>query len=268
MAQTLSQLELHANESPNSIEIQQALAEAYAKQGRWKEAANVYRRLSALYPDTAALFINRIQLGATALMVSSTLTLVAVLIQPALTNENQAQVLGSFSYLVAQILFMPALALYSCSSISIYKLLSYTRDHRPAFWGMVFSVIGAGLSMPALGIRTFVYPILGRMALSGQTDALVVYSSLNEQPLRFFLGMGAYLIVAGIAVFAWAVWRNRGLSLFAIIFFLAGWVGWIATRNPVIFGIVIAFSGYWLGVSLRRRASIQFNPNMDRTLRS
>ena len=58
--QSISQLEVIAAKQPNSIEINQALADAYAQERRWEEVARTYRSLALLYPDTAALFINRI----------------------------------------------------------------------------------------------------------------------------------------------------------------------------------------------------------------
>lgn len=263
--QSIAQLKTHAQDSPNSIEIQQALAEAYLKEERWEEAAKVYRSLASLYPDTAALFINRIRLGAAALMLFAILTLIALTIQPAVGTENLSQVLAAPIYRIAQILFMLALALYSCSAISIYKLLSYTRDHRPAFWGMVLSVIGVGLSMPALGIKTFVYPLLGEMLITGLSDAQVIYASLNTYPLTLYLNMGAYLVILGALVFTWVISRNKGLSLLAIVVFLVGWVGMTVTQGFIIFNILVSIGAGWLGTSLWKQASVQFSPNMDRT---
>lgn len=263
--QSINKLELRAENLPNSAEIQHALAEAYTNEGRWEDAAKTYRRLASLYPDTAALFINRIRLGAVALILFAILTLIAVFIHTALTTWSLPQALASPAYRIAQILSMLGLALYSCSAISIYKILSYTRDHRPAFWAMVLSVIGVGLSMPTLGIKTFVYPILGEMLLSGLSEAQVVYSSLNTHPLNFYLGIGAYLNIAGIAIFAWVISRNNGLSLSAITIFLIGWVGVALTQNLIVFDILITVGGCWLGMSLWKQSSVQFDPQMDRT---
>ncbi len=263
--QSINKLELRAENLPNSTEIHHVLAEAYIKEGRWEDAAKTYRKLSSLYPDTAALFINRIRLGAVALIVFSILTLIAVFTQTTLATWSLPQALASPAYRITQILSMLGLALYSCSAISIYKILSYNHDHRPAFWAMVLSVIGVGLSMPTLGIKTFVYPILGEMLLSGLSDAQVVYSSLNTYPLNLYLGIGAYLIISGIAIFTWVISRNKGLSLSAITIFLIGWVGIAVTQNSIIFDILTAIGACWLGVSLWKQASVQFDPHMDRT---
>ncbi len=279
----LSHLEISAGNQPNSIEIHQTLAEAYASAGRWEEAARAYRLLVTLYPDTGALFINRLRLGASALVLSSLLMLLGAVIHPALSIQAMSSPgeLGAFAaamqspaYLGAQLLFIVALALYSCSAISIYKLLSYTRDHRPAFWAMVLSVIGVGLSMPVLGIRSFVFPLVAGMALQGRTEVIEIYFSLNEPPVSLILGLGGYLLAAGIALFGWVSLRNSRLSLPSILVFLAGWAGIAAAGNPVshlgwiTLGILIALGGTGLGRSLWIEASTQFDPAMDRSTKS
>ena len=273
--QSLSQLERNAITQPNSSEIKQALAEAYAREERWEDAANVYRNLASLYPDTAALFINRIRLGAWALMISSALFFSGELLQPAMDSTGKlfdfAQAISSSQFLVAQILFLLAFALYSCSAISIYKLLSYTRDHRPAFWAMVLNVIGIGLSMPALGIKAVVLPLIGDLYLGGKTDAMPLYFAMQQNPSRFLLGFGSYLLVAGIAIFAWVIWRNKTLSLASSLVYLSGCVAFALTDNQhlkptlLLIGMLIFIGGIGLGRSLWVRAQTQFDPNMDRS---
>src|SRR5690242_2418024 len=109
--QSIGKLEANAASRPNSIEVNEALADAYAKQGRWREAAETYRSLLALYPATASLFINRIRLGATALGISSFLILLGQAITPALPNAGTGPVdlakeWTSPQYLIAQVLFL------------------------------------------------------------------------------------------------------------------------------------------------------------------
>ena len=273
--QSLSQLERNANTQPNSSEIKQALAEAYAREERWEEAANVYRNLASLYPDTAALFINRIQLGALALVISSVLFFVGELLQPAMDSTGKlsdfAQAISSSQFVIAQILFLLAFALYSCSAISIYKLLSYTRDHRPAFWAMVLNVIGVGLAMPTLGINAVVLPLIGDLYLGGRTDVMSLYFAMQQDPSRFLLGLGSYLLVAGIAIFACVIWRNKALSLASSLVYLSGWVTFALMDNQhlkptlLLIGMLILTGGIGLGRSLWVRAQTQFDLTMDRS---
>ena len=275
---SLSQLEASAIIQPNSIEINEALADAYAKHGRWVEAVKTYQILKSLYPETAALFIDRIRLGAMALAISSFLFLIAELISPSLplpaNPMEHMQTISLPAFLGAQILFLLAFALYSCSAISIYKLLSYTRDHRPAFWAMVLSVLGVGLSMPLLGINAFVLPLIGRLYLNGEAGVLSLYIALRQELWPFILQFGVYLLIMGMMIFSWVVWRNRNLSQIAILIYLAGWIGFALSNNQlpksglILIGILIAIGGVGFSRSLWIQASTQFDPTMDRSLNS
>jgi hypothetical protein len=276
--QSLSQLEASAIRQPNSIEINEALADAYARHGRWQEAVKTYRTLRSLYPETAALFIDRIRLGASALMLSSILFFVADLIGPPAAVQTApalfARAIASREFLVAQILFMLAFALYSCAAISIYKLLSYTPDHRPAFWAMVLSVTGSGLAMPSLGINAVVLPLIGNLFLAGKTDVFDLYFAMQHGPWPYILRLGGYLSVAGLAVFTWVIWRNRTLSLAAVLAYLSGWFASVQTGGQmaglplVLTGTLILAGGIALGRSLWIQASTQFDPAMDRSSKS
>jgi len=272
--QSIAQLEANVATRPNSIETNQALADAYVKQGRWKEASEAYRALISLYPATALLFINRLRLGALALGISSVFILLGQVIQPSLldarTSSNDfARALTSNGYLFAQILFLLAFPLFSTAAISIYKLLSYSRDHRPAFWGMVFSVVGVGLSMPALGINAVVLPLSGRLYLDGETGALSIYPAMQDYPWSLILKLGGYLLVIGVAVFSWVIWRNQNLSKWGAALYLAGWILFVVSNNQVSktglfsIGFLIALGGIALARAIWIQAALQFTPTTD-----
>src|SRR5258707_11278023 len=272
--QSIAQLESNAASRPNSIEINQALADTYVKQERWKEAAETYQTLISLYPATALLFINRLRLGALALGISSILILLAQMIRPSLldaqtTSPDFAKALTSKGYLTAQILFLLAFPLFSTAAISIYKLLSYSRDHRPAFWAMVFSVLGVGLSMPSIGINTVVLPLIGRLYLDGETDALNIYYALQDYPRSLILQCGGYLLVIGIIIFGWVIWRNNNLSRRGAVLYLAGWILFVVSNNRVskpgslFFGLLIALGGNLLAKAIWIKAPLQFTPTTD-----
>ena len=236
--QSVAQLESNLATRPNSIEINQALADAYVKQGRWKEAAEAYQALISLYPATALLFINRLRLGALALGISSVFVLLGQIIKPivpyAQTSPSDfARALISKEYLIAQILFLLAFPLFSTAAISIYKLLSYSRDHRPAFWAMVFSVIGVGLSMSSIGINAVVLPLIGRLYLAGEMNALNIYYVLQDYPRSLILQFGGYLLAIGIVIFSWVIWRNETLSRWGAALYLVGWIMFVVSNDQV-----------------------------------
>ena len=165
-------------------------------------------------------------------MVSSVLFFIAEALQPSIVNRSILQIFHEPSvrrnFFFSQSLFLLAFALYSCSAISIYKLLSYTRDHRPAFWAMVFSVIGVGLSMPSLGINAMVLPLVAQLYLANELETLKIYLALQTMPWSLILRLGGYVLVFGIALFSWVILRNKNFPKWSAILFLAGWIVFIA----------------------------------------
>ena len=274
--ESIAKLEASVMTRPNSIEINHALAEAYIQQGRWKEATETYQTLISLYPATASLFVDRIRLGAAALAISSFFILLAQSIQPFLRNvqtnpSDLSLALTSSAYLFAQILFLLAFPLFSTAAISIYKLLSYSRDHRLAFAAMVFSVIGVGLSMPALGINAVVLPLIGKIYLGGEAGALSLYLALQNYPQLLILKLGGYLLVIGIAVFSWVIWRNEILSKWGAMSYLVGWILFVvlndrlSTAGLFSSGLMIALGGITLARAIWIQAPLQFTPTSDPT---
>ncbi|HXQ34678.1 MAG TPA: hypothetical protein VN843_11755 [Anaerolineales bacterium] len=272
--QSITQLETNLAARPNSIEINQALADAYVEQSRWQDAAVAYRSLLSLYPATASLFVNRIRLGAAALIIASIFILVAQILQPPLQNPQKspvefAEFLAAREYLLAQIFFLLAFPLLSTAVISIYKLLSYSRDHRPAFWAMVFSVLGIGLFMPSLGINAVVLPLIGRLYLAGELGVLAIYYAIQEYPWSLILQFGRYLLLIGVGIFSWVIWRNKGFPKWAVVSYLVGWILFLVSNNHVAkfeiisIGILIALGGTELARSIWIQASLQFTPVVE-----
>lgn len=267
--QSLVALETSAAARPNSIEIHQALADAYLKAECWEEAAKTYRTLLALYPTTALLFVNRIRLGASALVLASVLILLAEIIHPALPNATAnpggfATAISSGGFLTAQLLTMLALPLWSTAAISIYKLLSYSPDHRPAFWAMVCSVLGVALAMPGMGINAIILPLIGRLYLNRELPSLNLYLALQSGPWPFILRLGSFILLTGILIFAIVIWRNPVFARLPVSLFFLGWGIFVASGNQLpqpglwLVGLLIALGGLPLARSIWQQAALQF----------
>jgi hypothetical protein len=198
----LEQLEVMALHQPNSIEINQALAEEFAKEERWEEAIEAYQTVIALYPAIAALNVNRIRFGAIALGISSFLFLVSAILRPSAdgvdTPFSVAEYLNSPALAVSHILFMPILILLSCASISIYKLLSTTSKGLLSFWAMVSTIVGVGLFLPFFSIKAVVTSAAAELYLKGNVSAFDVYFASLLQPLAFVFTLGGYLLFVGL----------------------------------------------------------------------
>jgi hypothetical protein len=159
-----------------------------------------------------------------------------------------------------------AFPLFSTAAISIYKLLSYTHDHRPAFWAMVLSVIGSGFSMPSLGIRAIILPLIGRLYLAGELDTFNIYVAMQAMPWPLILNLGSDIFVPGIAIFCWVILRNHNFPKLPAILFLAGWVAFLAFAdgasrlNTIFTGSLILIGGIGLAISVWTQAPLQFKP--------
>ena len=253
--ESIAQLEASVVTRPNSIEINHALADAYIQQGRWKEATETYQTLISLYPATASLFVHRIRLGALALTISSCFILLAQSIQPSLAEAQRnpsdlSRALTSNAYLIAQILFLIAFPLFSTAAISIYKLLSYGANPSP--WAVVL-------------------PLIGKIYLGGETSALSLYLVLQDFPQLLILKLGGYLLLIGIAIFSWVIWRNEGLSRWGAMFYLVGWILFVisndhlSTTGLISIGLFIAMGGIILARAIWIQAPLQFTPTSHST---
>lgn len=276
--QSLSQLEASAIHQPNSIEINQALAEAYVKQGRWEDAIEAYQTVIALYPVIAALNVNRIRLGAIALGISSLLFLISEIVRPAMimteSSIDAAEYMGSATLAVSNILFLPILILLSCAAISIYKLLSTSSDSRLAFWAMVSIIIGAGLFIPFFSMEAIVSPAEAQLYLQG-SPFLGVYDAALRQPLAIVFTLGGYLLFVGLTLFNVAIWGSGFLPKWASTLLWIGWSLFIIMAelpfdfknemlwvyiNPMFFALLIALGGIGLARGVWQQASLRFMP--------
>ncbi len=269
--QTTTRLEHGLAAKPNSIEIQEALAAVYVEEERWPEAVRVYQSLLALYPATASLFVSRIRLGAAALGLASLLALVSSALRPgippaAADPAGFARAVSSGAFFASWTLLLLAFPLFSTAAISIYKLLSYSEDHRPAFWAMVCSVLGAGFAMAAAGIHSIVHPLAGRLYLAGELDSLNLISALIAPPWSLALASGEVVMGLGILLFSLLLWRSPDFSRLSALAFAAGWLGVLFTggglfqQGLLVSGLLQFAGSAALVQQIWVRADLQFRP--------
>ena len=280
----LEQLEVMALHQPNSIEINQALAEECVKEERWEEAIEAYQTVIALYPAIAALNVNRIRLGAISLGISSLLFLISEIVRPLVFFDaiSVAEYKISAALAVSNILFLPILILLSCAAISIYKLLSTSNDNRLAFWAMVSIIIGTGLFIPFFAIQAIFLPAAAQQYISGNIFAFNVYDAALSQPFAIVFTLGGYLLFVGLTLFTVAIWGSGFLPKWASTFLWVGWFLFIITTelpfdfinkmlwfsiNPMLFAmlftLLIALGGVGLSLGLWRQSALQFTPAVD-----
>lgn len=276
--QTYLELEANATKYPNSIEVNQALAEAYARDERWQDAVKIYQKVVELYPATAALNINRIHLGAIALAISSFLFLVSQILRPPSFLFHPSDIVNSLpASAISNILFLPVLILLSCAAISIYKLLSVSDSNRTAFWGMVLILVGAGAYLPLVGIKAVILPAANDLFILGETARFNVYDYVFQQPYASPFTLGGYLLFGGLTVVIVAIWRSGYLSKLASTMLWLGWSLFIAgdelflilgydlfrwwTSNFMPIALLVTIGGIALALDMWHEALLQFTPD-------
>lgn len=273
---SLAQLEERARTNPNSVELHLTLALKYLEHQRVDQATGAVKRVAALYPAIAALNVNRIHLGAVALAISSVLFLLAEWLYPPNLNlagdlVSVAAAVSSKSFIASQLLFLPLLALLSTAVISIYKLLSTTRDNHLAFWAMVTSLIGIGLFLPAFGIRALILPAAGQLYLQGQVDAFQVYVVAYQQPWAALLQQTVYVLLLGLSLFTLVIWRSGTLPKWAAALYGLGWALFAISGNELsrlgllAVGLLMAGGGLGLARGLWQQAPLQAGPQPEAT---
>lgn len=271
---TLAQLEERARINPNSLELHLRLALKYLEHQRLEPATGAVKRVAALYPAIAALNVNRIQLGATALALSSLLFLAAQGLHPAHLSRAgdwsaTAAAVSSGQFIASQLLFLPVLPLLSTAVISLYKLLSTTRHNHLAFWAMVACLIGLGLYLPSIGAQVILLPAVGRLYLQGQTEAVQVAVAASQQPWAWLLHQTVYILLIGLMLFTLVIWRGSTLPKWAALLYGLGWALLAVSGNDLSragllgVGLLVAVGGLGLAHGLWRQAPLQAGPEPE-----
>jgi len=123
-------------------------------------------------------------------------------------------------YLITQVtlIFAYVLPFYGLCSLYIY-LAKNDHVERTAFIGMVTSLMGTALALPASGIFTFVAPVVGRLFLQDQVNVSQLFIDSVTGPGAMMGILSAILYTLGPIYLGVAVWRSNGLPKWAGAFF-------------------------------------------------
>ncbi len=159
------------------------------------------------------------------LPISGAIGTVAVLVRgplglPLDDATEWARVTASGLYLVTQVAVLVAFVLPFFGLVSLYAYLARNdRVERLAFVGLLTSLIGTALALPALGILTFVAPVVSRLVLQGQAHlSQVVVEAITGPGLIVGL-LSAILYTLGSLCLGIAVWRYKTLPKWAGVLF-------------------------------------------------
>jgi hypothetical protein len=173
------------------------------------------------------MFRNRsgslIRLGILALPAAGLLGLVGLLSRygvpnPRVNPEVAARFASSSYYFASQFAGnVVGMTLLIFGILALTAFLSETRVRGLALAAMILSIAGIAPILSALGVTTYVLPVLGRAYLGGQSDALVIVHTIFHNPLRVIFVLAFFSYGAGFILFCVAIWRSGVLRKGAAI---------------------------------------------------
>lgn len=145
-------------------------------------------------------------------------------------------------------------------AFALFAYLLPCAGRRALIAGLVCSLLGAGIILPALGVVTYAIPALAQAYLAGQPETMVIANSFFTWP-RGAMFYPALLLPVGLLLFTVAIWRSRALPRPAgVLFALAGML--VAVPAPLhlprLAGAIIGLAaGIWIAAAVRRRTRVE-----------
>lgn len=204
----------------------------------------------------------RIRLGAVCLAVAGILFILYPAIRPFSdeTSLQGAQAFASPAWILAHMLAMVGFALVEVGLIGVYLALQDSGPEGWAFWALVVSVVGIGLTLPFYGGEAFGLHAIGQQALNEQNAALVSLANVvRTGPGLIMFLVGLLLLAIGALLAAIAIWRSGALARWSGVPFALGFALYIPQffgSQPirVAHGVLVAIGCVWIAVSMWRRS--------------
>jgi hypothetical protein len=138
---------------------------------------------------------------------------------------------------------------------ALYAYLLPFGRRRTLTAGLVCTLLGAGLTLAALGVINYAIPALGHAYRAGATDAMDIADSFFTWP-RGAMIYPAALVPIGAVLFAVAMWRSRAVPARAAGLFAFSTV-LVAVPVPLhavrlAGGALGLVAGLWVAVAVRR----------------
>jgi hypothetical protein len=204
----------------------------------------------------------RIRLGAGALAVAGVLFLLYPALRPwgDKSLSDSAAVTAAFasgSWVASHLFAMIGFILTSLGLLAVWKVVSHSNGERAAFAAVVFTWIGAGLTLPYYGAEDFALHTVAAEAVRGRSlDVVALAEAIRYQPVAMTtFGLGLIGLGAGAVLAAIAVWRSGVLPRFSGVLFALG----LALFLPQFFtppaarvahGVLLCAGLIWLAVAL------------------
>ena len=172
-----------------------------------------------------------------------------------------AAAFASPQWILAHTLAILGFILMTLGLFGLYLTLQYTEVNKLAFWGLIFSWMGVGLTLPFYGAEVFGLHAIGQAALDQQNAALLdLANQVRFGPGFIVIITGLLLLAVGAILAAIAIWKSQRLPKWSGVLFALGFVLYIpqyVASQPirVAHGILIAGGCLWIAFGLWQASS-------------
>lgn len=192
---------------------------------------------------------NRVRLFLWALPLAGLLFTIGIILRgpsldPSLEPDRFAQAAVAAGAATAWLIIFIGMVLELLGFGALYTYLADDTSERPAFWGMIFSLIGVALILPLMGFMGLAAPVVGRLYLQGQPEVMsVAVVMAADGPALVVAGVSGLTYIAGSILFAVALWRQGNVPKWLIIAY--------ALQAPLLsFAALFSFAAELLGAVL------------------
>lgn len=131
-------------------------------------------------------------------------------------NESQVEFAGGFAssdWIIAHTFGMGGFLFLSLGVLGIYFLLLKSKVEALAFWTLVLTWIGTGLTLPFFGAETFSLPVIGHEVLQQKNDSLLQFvNAVRFGPGIIFIILGLLLIGIAAILLSRVIWTSQLVS--------------------------------------------------------
>jgi hypothetical protein len=139
-----------------------------------------------------------------------------------------AEMFASARWVIAHVLGMAGFILLALGLLGLYAYLRQTKVERRTFLALVFSWIGAGLTLPFFGAEAFGIQVIGRAAADRSSSAILeMVDSLRFGPGLILILSGLLAVAVATIILATAVWSSGMKPRWAAVPLAAGFAVYI-----------------------------------------
>ena len=169
-----------------------------------------------------------------------------------------ARAFASNAWFASHLLAMIGFILLALGMLALHGALQQTTAEQPAFWALVTTWVGAGLTLPYYGAEDFALRAIGLEAIRQQSASLLVLANATRYgPGVYVFVSGLLLLAVGTILAAVAVWRSGAFARWSGLPLALGFVLFIPqffANQPirVAHGALVAAGCLWLAAGLWR----------------